>query len=109
MKIISKIFLKRKILVYGLGKSGLSSLKFLQNKSEVYAFDDFITKIKSSRLKKKIIKYNKIQSFNFDQIILSPGIDINNCKLSNFLKKINTKFTLIWMYFTHFIKTFVLQ
>ena len=28
---ISKIF-KKKILVYGLGKSGLSSLKFLQNK-----------------------------------------------------------------------------
>ena len=109
MKSISKIFLKRKILVYGLGKSGLSSLKFLQNKSEVYAYDDFITKIKSPRLKKKIIKYNKIQSFNFDQIILSPGIDINNCKLSNFLKKINIKFILIWMYFTHFIKTFVLQ
>ena len=87
MKIISKIFLKRKILVYGLGKSGLSSLKFLQDKSEVYAYDDFITKIKSPRLKRKIIKYNKIQSFNFDQIILSPGIDINKCKLSNFLKK----------------------
>ena len=62
-------------------------LKFLQDKSEVYAYDDFITKIKSPRLKRKIIKYNKIQSFNFDQIILSPGIDINNCKLSNFLKK----------------------
>ena len=57
MKIISKIFLKRKILVYGLGKSGLSSLKFLQDKSEVYAYDDFITKIKSPRLKRKIIKY----------------------------------------------------
>ena len=83
---ISNIFLKKKILVYGLGKSGLSSLKFLQNKSEVYAFDDFANKIKSSKLK-KILKYNKIRSFDFDKIILSPGIDINNCKLSNFLKR----------------------
>ncbi len=83
----SNIFLKKKILVYGLGKSGLSSLKFLQNISEVYAYDDSYNKIKSSKLKKKIIKYNEIRSFDFDQIILSPGIDINNCKLSNFLKR----------------------
>ena len=87
----SNIFLKKKILVYGLGKSGLSSLKFLQNKSEVYAFDDFANKIKSSKLKKKIIRQNKIRTFDFDQIILSPGIDINNCKLSNFLKRNKNK------------------
>ena len=40
MDSVSNIFFK-KILVYGLGKSGLSTFNFLQNKSEVYAFDDF--------------------------------------------------------------------
>ena len=29
---------------------------------------------------------NKVSKLRFDQIILSPGIDINNCKLSRFLK-----------------------
>ena len=85
------IFLKKKILVYGLGKSGLSALKFLLNKCEVHAYDDFKNKFKSHSLKKKLIKFNKISSLNFDQIILSPGININNCKLSNYLKKNKNK------------------
>ena len=87
MDSVSNIFFKKKILVYGLGKSGLSTFNFLQNKSEVYAFDDFNKKIKSQNLKKKLIELNKIQKFEFDQIIISPGIDINNCKLSNYLKR----------------------
>ena len=40
MKIAQNIFLEKKILIYGLGKSGLSSYKFLKNKSDVYLFDD---------------------------------------------------------------------
>ena len=45
MKNISNIFFeKKKILIYGLGKSGLSTLKFLQNKCEIYAYDDFFQK-----------------------------------------------------------------
>ena len=38
------IFLKKKILIYGLGKSGISSYKFLNNKARVYLFDDFSKK-----------------------------------------------------------------
>ena len=38
------IFLKKKILIYGLGKSGIASYKFLKNKSKVYLFDDDLTK-----------------------------------------------------------------
>ena len=53
MKNTSNIFLKKKILIYGLGKSGLSTLKFLQNKCEIYIYDDFIKKIKFSKIKKK--------------------------------------------------------
>ena len=36
----SQIFFNKKILIYGLGKSGLSSFNFLRNKSDVYLFDD---------------------------------------------------------------------
>ena len=53
MKNISNIFLKKKILIYGLGKSGLSTLKFLQNKNEIYAYDDSVKKNKISENKKK--------------------------------------------------------
>ena len=53
MKNISNIFLKKKILIYGLGKSGLSTLKFLQNKCEIYAYDDYFKKIKFPKIKKK--------------------------------------------------------
>ena len=34
------IFLGKKILIYGLGKSGISSYKFLKDKVELYLFDD---------------------------------------------------------------------
>ena len=30
------IFLKKKILIYGLGKSGLSAYKFLKDKSDIF-------------------------------------------------------------------------
>ena len=89
MKLFNNIFLEKKILIYGLGKSGISSYKFLKNKSDVYLFDDN-QKIKL-KTKKKIIKLDQIKKINFDRIIISPGIDISNCKLSNFLKKNSKK------------------
>ena len=81
------IFLNKKILIYGLGKSGLSTFNFLNNKSDVFLFDDFQKKNETLNIKKKIISYKKILKINFDKIILSPGIDINKCKLKKFLKK----------------------
>ena len=74
------IFYKKKILIYGLGKSGLSVLKFLKKNNKITTCDD---KIKSNN--KKIIKVK------FDYIIISPGIDIDKCKLSNFLKNNSRK------------------
>ncbi len=85
------IFLNKKILIYGLGKSGLSAFKFLKNKSDVYLFDDFKSNSFFFNKKKKLISYKKILKSKFDQIIVSPGIDINNCKLTKFLKKNNNK------------------
>jgi len=74
------IFYKKKILIYGLGKSGLSAFKFLKKDNEITTHDD---KIKDNN--KKIIKKK------FDFIIISPGIDINKCNLSKYLKDNNKK------------------
>ena len=83
----SNIFLNKKILIYGLGKTGISTYNFLKNKSSVFLFDDFILKKKIPKLKSKLINHKKILNTEFDLIILSPGIDIHKCKLSKFLKK----------------------
>ena len=79
------IFLNKKILIYGLGKSGLSTLQFLKNKSEIFLYDDLKKNLKNS------ISYKSILKKKFDFIIISPGIDINKCKLSKFLKKNSKK------------------
>ena len=81
------IFLGKKILIYGLGKSGVSSYKFLKDKAQVYLFDDDIKKSIKSRLNQRPINLKKILKINFDKIIISPGIDISNCSLSKILKK----------------------
>ena len=87
MKNISNIFLDKKILIYGLGKSGISTSKFLLNKSNIFLYDDLHLKIKNSKLNRYIVNLKKVKKIKFDAIILSPGIDINNCRLSKFLKK----------------------
>ncbi len=81
------IFLNKKILIYGLGKSGLSAFRFLKDKADIFLYDDYRSKIKSEDIKKKLVKFKNISKVKFDQIILSPGIDISKCKLSKFLKK----------------------
>ena len=81
------IFLNKKILIYGLGKTGLSAFNFLKNKSKVFLFDDLKKKKINLSIKKKLISINQIYQLKFDKIILSPGIDLNRCKLSKFLKK----------------------
>ena len=81
------IFLGKKILIYGLGKSGTSSYNFLKNKAEVYLFDDDIKKNIKSKLNLRLNSLKEISKINFDRIIVTPGIDILDCKLSKTLKK----------------------
>ena len=85
------IFHKKKILIYGLGKSGLSASKFLKKNNQITTHDD---KIKSD--------IKKITSVKFDYIIISPGIDIYKCNLSRFLKKNSKKiYTDLDIFYSH--------
>ena len=76
------IFFEKKILIYGLGKTGQSAYKFLKKHNEIFLFDD-----KKNLLKKNIKKYKDIINREFDHIIISPGIDINKCLLKKYLEK----------------------
>ena len=85
------IFYNKKILIYGLGKSGLSAFKFLKKDNEITTHDDKIR-----------INNKKITKIKFDYIIISPGIDINKCNLSKFLKNNSKKiYTDLDIFYNH--------
>ena len=101
MKKLNNIFLGKKILVYGLGKSGISTYKFLKKSSDVYLFDD--NHRINFKFNQKIISLKQVKKINFDRIIISPGIDISNCKLSKFLNnnllKIHTDLDVLFSFY----------
>jgi len=84
------IFYKKNFLIYGFGKSGCASYKFLYKKNNCKIIDDNKQNI-PSKYNCEIINYKQLQKNNFDYIVLSPGIDILKCKLSAYLKKNSTK------------------
>ena len=71
----------KNFLIYGFGKSGQATFKYLRKKNKVSIYDD------NKKVKKVNISVNKINQSVFDYIVLSPGIDINKCKLKNYLKE----------------------
>jgi len=85
------IFLGKKILIYGLGKSGISSYKFLKDKADLYLFDDNVKKGIKLKSNLRLNTLKEISKINFDKIIISPGIDISKCKFSKTLKKNSSK------------------
>jgi len=87
----NKFFSNKKILIYGLGKSGFASYNFLKDDNEVYVYDDYKINDKLYEIKKRQIEYKKIHYYEFDIIIISPGIDIIKCKISKFLSNNKNK------------------
>ena len=86
---LEKNFLKKRILIYGLGKSGLSTYSYLKKNNIISLYDDRL--ITKKNIKDTYTIYKEIIKKEFDCIIISPGIDINNSKLSRFLKKNHKK------------------
>ena len=85
MKLKNKI-LSKKFLIYGFGKSGISSLKYLKQKNKCFIYDDNKKNL-NNKFKRFFISKSKLLNYNFDYIVISPGIDINRCQLFNYLKK----------------------
>ncbi len=79
-------FFNKKILIYGFGISGISTLNFLKKDNKCFIVDDY-KKNFSQKYKKYILRSSDVNKDNFDYIILSPGIDSNKCKLKKFIKK----------------------
>ena len=99
------IFVKKKILIYGLGKSGFSSYLFLRKNNEINLYDDNKNIIKNKKIKKLLIKSNHINKINFDFVVISPGINIKKCYLKRFLKKNLKKIvTDLDIFYSHYSK-----
>ena len=81
------IFFNKRILIYGFGKSGVSVYKLLKKHNQIYLYDDKKINTQNKEIRKKIINYKKVIKKNIDHIIISPGINIDKCRLSHFLKK----------------------
>ena len=81
-------FKDKSFIVYGLGLTGQSVVRFLKrNKAKsVFVWDD---KFKNSKVKNNIFK-KKI--FSNDHIVLSPGVNINNTKFKKSLLINKNKF-----------------
>ena len=106
---LSRIFFKKKVLIYGLGLSGYSSFNFFKKKNHVRFFDDNYKKFKNKSLKKFFISQKKILKYNFDYIIISPGINSEKCELKNFLKKNKKKiFTDLDIFYCHNFKNAII-
>ena len=82
-----KKYQDKKIAIYGLGKTGVSAAKTLKKlKAEILCWDDN----KKTRKNAKNLNFplNKFWVNNkfIDYILISPGININKCKIKKFLK-----------------------
>jgi UDP-N-acetylmuramoylalanine--D-glutamate ligase len=84
------LFYNKKFLIYGFGKSGFASFKYLNQKNDCIIIDDNQKNV-PLKYREKTLNYKQLKKNSFDYIVLSPGIDINKCKLSKYLKKNGSK------------------
>ena len=78
----------KKIAIYGMGITGFSSAKILKKMgAKIFCWDD--NKIIRKKIKNFNLSPNKfwLKNNSFDNIIVILGIDINKCKIRNYLKK----------------------
>ncbi len=103
-----KIFSKKKILIYGLGKTGVSSHLFLKKNNETLLFDDIKKNLIIS--KKFFINKKKIYKYNFDYILVSPGINIRKCSLKKYISKnLNKVITDLDIFYSHYFKNKIIS
>jgi len=88
----TKKYKNKRIAIYGMGLTGCSAAKILKNLgAKIFCWDDDI------KIRKKIKKLNfSTEKFwlsknSFDNIVISPGIDSNKCKIKKYLKKNSNK------------------
>ena len=105
MNVSNNIFCKKKILVYGLGKSGISSFNYLKKGNNIYLYDDDNKILSNKYFKKFLLSKKKIYKNIFDYIVISPGINVNSCNLKNYLKKNSKKIiTDLDIFYNHYSK-----
>ena len=59
----TNIFINKKILIYGLGKSGISSFNFLKGRNQVFLFDDNKNLKFNRKYKNSFIHLHQIKKF----------------------------------------------
>ena len=105
MNVSRKFFNNKKILIYGMGKSGFSSYYFLKKKNYIKIYDDKIKIIENKSIKKFFLEKSKILKIKFDYIVISPGINVNKCNLKNYLKKNSQRIiTDLDIFYSHYSK-----
>ena len=105
MNVSRKFFNNKKILIYGMGKSGFSSYHFLKKKNYIKIYDDKKKIIKNKSIKKIFLEKSKIPKIKFDYIVISPGINVNKCNLKNYLKKNSQRIiTDLDIFYSHYSK-----
>ena len=81
----------KKILIYGFGKTGKSCFNFLKKNNQIKIYDDNHKTIPKNIKNNYFIKINNIKKDFYEYIVISPGIDINKCRLKFFLLKNKNK------------------
>ena len=86
--LVSQKYKNKKIAIYGMGITGCSAATTLKKLgAKIFCWDDNL------KIRKKIKNFDfPLDKFwlnkdFFDNIVISPGIDINRCKIRKYLKK----------------------
>ena len=110
--LITKKYQDKKIAVYGLGTTGLSAVKLFKSlKAQPICWDDdSLARKKINNLGFNVDKFWLKKFKKIDKILISPGININNCKLKKFLKKnLNKIITDLDLFFEIYKKNLIIS